>query len=254
MPENLRDLIRHVKATQAEIGFGFDGDADRIGVVDDLGNILLGDQLMILFAREILKEKKGAKIIAEVKCSENLYREIEKHGGTGIMWKAGHSLIKEKMREEKAVLAGEVCGHICFADRYFGYDDAIYASCRLLEILSNSGRKLSELFSDIPKTVSTPEIRVECPDEIKFDVAEDLKNGFKRDYPVVDIDGVRVNFGDGWGLVRASNTQPVLVMRFEARTEMRLHQIREAVEAKVHQAITSHSVKTRPPEVLQKQM
>jgi phosphomannomutase/phosphoglucomutase len=234
-------LTNQVKATQADVGIGYDGDADRIGVIDDRGNMMLGDQLMILFAREILKEKPGATVVAEVKCSENLYREIKKSGGRGIMWKAGHSLIKEKMRQEKAMLAGEVSGHICFADRYFGYDDAIYASCRLLEILSKTGRKLSDLFSDVPKTVSTPEIRVRCPDEIKFDVAEDAKNLFKKDYSVIDIDGVRVNFGDGWGLVRASNTQPVMVLRFEATTEGRLHQIRELVESKVQEAITFHS-------------
>jgi phosphomannomutase / phosphoglucomutase len=241
LPENLTHLIRRVKETHADAGIGYDGDADRIGVVDDLGNVMLGDHLMILFTREILKEKKGATIIAEVKCSENLYREIEKCGGKGIMWKAGHSLIKEKMREENALLAGEMSGHICFADRYFGFDDAIYASCRLLEILSKTGRKLSELFSDIPKTVSTPEIRIECPDEIKFDVAEDVKNGFKKDYPVIDIDGARVDFGDGWGLVRASNTQPVVVLRFEAPTETRLQEIRHIIETKVEQAITRHS-------------
>jgi phosphomannomutase/phosphoglucomutase len=241
LPENLKHLIDHVKATRADVGIGYDGDADRIGVVDDQGSVILGDQLMILFARQILKEKHGATVIAEVKCSENLYREIEKSGGRAIMWKAGHSLIKEKMREEKAVLAGELSGHICFADRYFGYDDAIYASCRLLEILSKTGRKLSDLLSDIPKTVSTPEIRIGCPDEIKFDVAEEVKNAFKRDYSIIEIDGVRVNFGDGWGLVRASNTQPVLVLRFEAPTEMRLQQIRQIVEAKVRQAIAFHS-------------
>jgi len=241
VPENLKHLINRVKATQADVGIGYDGDADRIGVIDDLGNMILGDQLMILFARDILKEKQGATVIAEVKCSENLYREIKKSGGRGIMWKAGHSLIKEKMRKEKAVLAGEMSGHICFADRYFGYDDAIYASCRLLEILSRTGKKLSDFFSDVPKTVSTPEIRIGCPDEIKFDVAEDVKNAFKRDYPVIDIDGVRINFGDGWGLVRASNTQPVVVLRFEAPTEMRLHQIRQLVEAKVQEAIAFHS-------------
>ena len=242
LPENLRDLARRVTIAGADVGIGYDGDADRIGVVDDRGGILWGDQLMILFAREILKEKKGVAFVAEVKCSQNLYDEIEKQGGKAIMWKTGHSLIKEKMKKEKAVLGGEMSGHIFFADRYFGYDDAIYASCRLLELLSRTEKKLSELLTGVPKTVITPEIRVECPDEIKFEVVERVRNDLRRDHPTIDVDGVRVKFEGGWGLVRASNTQPVLVLRFEAKTEDRLRAIRRFVEDKVKSAMKSLGV------------
>ncbi len=237
LSDNLRDLIARVKITQADAGIGYDGDADRIGVVDDRGNILWGDQLMILFAREILKEKKGASFVAEVKCSQNLYDDIEKHGGKAIMWKTGHSLIKEKMKRERAVLGGEMSGHLFFADRYFGYDDAIYASCRLLELLSKSEKRLSQLLTDLPKTVITPEIRVECSDEIKFKVVDKVKNELRKDYPIIDVDGVRVNVEGGWGLVRASNTQPVLVLRFEASTEKRLQEIKKFVEDRVKLAM-----------------
>ncbi|OGP93614.1 MAG: phosphomannomutase [Deltaproteobacteria bacterium RBG_16_47_11] len=239
IPDHLKDLINRVRATQADVGIGYDGDADRIGVVDEQGNILWGDQLMILFAREILKKRKGATIVAEVKCSQKLYDDIGKHGGKAIMWKTGHSLIKEKMKREKAALGGEMSGHIFFADRYFGYDDAIYASCRLLELLSKREMKLSRLLVDVPKTVITPEIRVECPDEIKFNVVEKVKDELKKDYAIIDVDGVRVNFEDGWGLVRASNTQPVLVLRFEALTEKRLQQIKKLIEEKVKSAVSA---------------
>jgi phosphomannomutase/phosphoglucomutase len=239
IPANLRDLIDRVKKIRADVGIGYDGDADRIGVVDDRGNIIWGDQLMILFAREILKNKKGATFIAEVKCSQNLFTDIERHGGKAIMWKTGHSLIKDKMKEEKAVLGGEMSGHIFFADRYFGYDDAIYASCRLIELLSKTDKKLSQLLEDVPKTMITPEIRVDCPDEIKFKVVEKVKEELRRDYPIIDVDGVRVKFEDGWGLVRASNTQPALVLRFEALTEKRLEEIKRLVEDKVKSAVTS---------------
>jgi phosphomannomutase/phosphoglucomutase len=208
-------------------------------VVDDQGNIIWGDQLMILFSREILKEKKGATFVAEVKCSQNLFNDIEKHGGKAIMWKTGHSLIKEKMREEKAVLGGEMSGHIFFADRYLGYDDAIYASCRLVELLSKTDQKLSQLLDDVPKTFITPEIRMDCPDEIKFKVVERVKDDLRKDYPIIDVDGARVKFDDGWGLVRASNTQPVLVLRFEALTGKRLEEIKKLVEDRVHTAITA---------------
>jgi phosphomannomutase/phosphoglucomutase len=150
-----------------------------------------------------------------------------------MMWRTGHSLIKEKMREERAVLGGEMSGHIFFADRYFGYDDAIYASCRLIELLSRTDRRLSQLLSDVPKTYITPEIRVDCPDEIKFKVVENVKEALRKDYPVIDVDGVRVKFEDGWGLVRASNTQPALVLRFEAQTEKRLEEIKKLVEDRV---------------------
>jgi phosphomannomutase/phosphoglucomutase len=238
IPDNLKDLIDRVKKTRADVGIGYDGDADRIGVVDDQGNIIWGDQLMILFSREILKVRKGATFVAEVKCSQNLFNDIEKHGGKAIMWKTGHSLIEEKMREEKAVLGGEMSGHLFFADRYFGYDDAIYASCRLIELLSKTDKKLSQLLSDVPRTFITPEIRVDCPDEIKFRVVEIVREALRKDHPVIDVDGARVKFEDGWGLVRASNTQPVLVLRFEALTQDRLNEIRGLVEKKVQEAVS----------------
>jgi phosphomannomutase/phosphoglucomutase len=238
IPENLKDLIDLVKKTRADVGIGYDGDGDRIGVVDEQGNIIWGDQLMILFSREILKRKKRSAFVAEVKCSQNLFDDIEKHGGKVTMWKTGHSLIKEKMKVENAALGGEMSGHIFFADRYFGYDDAIYASCRLIELLSKKDEKLSRLLSDVPKTFITPEIRVDCPDEIKFKVVEKVKAMLSKDNPIIDVDGVRVKFEDGWGLVRASNTQPALVLRFEALTEKRLQEIRTLVEDKVKVAIS----------------
>ncbi|MBA4396040.1 MAG: phosphomannomutase [Syntrophus sp. (in: bacteria)] len=231
IPENLRELIALVRQKTADVGIAYDGDADRIGAVTDEGKILWGDELLLLFSRFILAENPGAAIIGEVKCSQKLYDDIAAHGGRPIMWKAGHSLIKGKMKEEKALLAGEMSGHLFFADRYFGYDDAIYASIRLLEILSVSGQKVSDLMADIPITFSTPEIRVACPDHVKFQVVKDAKEHFRKDYKIIDIDGVRIPFADGWGLVRASNTQPVLVLRFEATTEERLRAIRQMVEA-----------------------
>ena len=237
IPKNLEDLIDRVKKIRADVGIGYDGDGDRIGVVDDMGNIIWGDQLMILFSREILKERKGTTFVAEVKCSQTLFDDIEKHGGKAIMWKTGHSLIEEKMREEKAVLGGEMSGHIFFADRYFGYDDAIYASCRLVELLSKTSKRLSQLLDDVPKTFITPEIRVDCPDEMKFKVVERVKDDLRKNYPIIDVDGVRVKFNDGWGVVRASNTQPVLVLRFEAFSEKRLQEIKKLIEDKVKVAI-----------------
>ncbi len=239
IPGNLKDLIHQVKKSGADAGVGYDGDGDRIGVVDDEGNIIWGDQLMILFAREILKHESGATFVAEVKCSQNLFDDIEAHGGRAIMGRTGHSLIKEKMKEEKALLGGEMSGHIFFADRYFGYDDAIYASCRLVELLSNTDKKLSQLLGDVPRTFITPEIRLNCPDEVKFEVVERVRETLKKDYPIIDVDGVRVKFGDGWGLVRASNTQPVLVLRFEAMTEKRLQEIRNLVEKRVEAAVSA---------------
>ncbi len=228
--KNMQDLIALVKEKKLDVGFGYDGDGDRIGVVDAEGNLIYGDKLMIIFSREILSRKPGATFISEVKCSKTLYDDIEKNGGRAIMWKTGHSLIKQKMKMEKAELAGEMSGHIFFSDRYFGFDDAVYASCRLLEILASTGKKISDLLADVPETVSTPEIRVECSDHIKFAVVEKVTAYFKAHNDVIDIDGVRVLFPDGWGLVRASNTQPALVLRFEAMTENRLQEIRELVE------------------------
>jgi phosphomannomutase/phosphoglucomutase len=229
--KNMLDLIALVKEQGLDLGIGYDGDGDRIGVVDETGKLVYGDQLIIIFAREILSRKPGATIISEVKCSKTMYDDIEKHGGRGIMYKTGHSLIKKKMKAEKAELAGEMSGHMFFADRYFGYDDAIYASCRLLEILTKTGQKISDLLSDVPATYSTPEIRVECPDDKKFDVVAKVTDYFRKEYNVIDIDGVRVLFDDGWGLVRASNTQPALVLRFEAMSEPRLSEIRNLVES-----------------------
>jgi phosphomannomutase/phosphoglucomutase len=227
IPENLRDLIRKVREHSADLGIAFDGDADRIGVVDHEGSIVWGDQLMIIFGRDLLGRHPGAKIIGEVKCSQVLFDDIEKHGGTPIMWKAGHSLIKGKMKEEGALLAGEMSGHLFFAERYFGYDDAIYAGARLLEILTKTGKSVKELLSDVPKMLSTPEIRLDCPDEKKFQIVAALTEDFKEGHQVIDVDGARVLFDGGWGLVRASNTQPVLVFRFEAQDQERLEEIKE---------------------------
>lgn len=227
IPENLGPLLRRVTETGADLGIAFDGDADRIGVVERGGKIIWGDQLMILFSRDILKRHPGAKIIGEVKCSQTLYDDIEKHGGLPIMWKTGHSLIKSKMKEEGALLAGEMSGHIFFADRYYGFDDAIYAGGRLLEILTSEEKSLQDHLDDVPVLASTPEIRMDCADEEKFSVVSRLVEAFKRDYTVIDVDGARVLFDGGWGLIRASNTQPVLVLRFEAVNEKRLHEIRD---------------------------
>ncbi|MCP4746346.1 MAG: phosphomannomutase/phosphoglucomutase [Desulfobacteraceae bacterium] len=228
--DNMVDLIELVKDKKLDVGFGYDGDGDRIGVVDANGSLIYGDQLMILFSREILSRKPGATFISEVKCSQTMYDDIEKNGGKAIMWCTGHSMIKQKMKEEKAELAGEMSGHIFFADRYLGFDDAVYATCRLLEILSSTGKTITQLLSDVPKTYSTPEIRMDCPDNVKFEVVEKVTEYFRQREKVIDIDGARVLFGDGWGLVRASNTQPALVLRFEALSEDRLNVIRNTME------------------------
>jgi phosphomannomutase/phosphoglucomutase len=241
VPKNLDALVARVKETSARVGIAYDGDADRLGAVDANGDIVWGDRLMIIFSRALLAERPGAAILGEVKCSQTLYDDIAKHGGRPIMWKTGHSLIKTKMKEEGALLAGEMSGHLFFADRYGGYDDAIYASLRLLEILSRDERTIGEMLADVPKTFSTPEIRVDCPDEAKFDVVAAVRSHFRGEgLPVVDIDGARVSFGSesepAWGLVRASNTGPVLVMRFEATTQARLVAIRSQVERVVGEA------------------
>jgi len=248
--ENLHDLIRTVKETRADVGIGYDGDADRIGAVDEQGNILWGDRLMVVYAREILKERPGCTILSEVKASQTLYDDIEKHGGRPIMWKTGHSPIKAKMKAESALLAGEMSGHMFFADRYFGYDDAIYASCRLVEILAKSGKTLSSLLADLPRTSFTPEIRVDCPDALKFElvnrVQAKLVEQAKAGRPigpdglkikdVITIDGIRATFEDGWGLIRASNTQPALVLRFEASSPDRVEAIRSLIESTLDEA------------------
>ncbi|MBA2494884.1 MAG: phosphomannomutase/phosphoglucomutase [Acidobacteria bacterium] len=235
--ENLQDAIQAVKENSADLGIAFDGDGDRIGVIDENGRIIWGDELMVLLSREILKENRGATIIAEVKCSNNLFNDIQAHGGKPLMWKAGHSLIKAKMKETGAALAGEMSGHIFFADRFYGFDDATYAGARVLEILSKTDKTLSELLSDLPETFSTPELRVDCADEMKFIIVQKIAEEFSQTNKVITIDGARILFENGWGLVRASNTQAILVLRFEADSEENLREIQETVEAKVKQLI-----------------
>ncbi len=230
VPANLAHLIEKVRETGAVLGIAFDGDSDRIGAIDEKGDVIYGDMLLLIYAREILERKPGATFIAEVKCSQVMYDQIAKLGGNGIMYKTGHSLIKAKMKEEHAELAGEMSGHMFFADRYRGYDDALYSACRLIEIVAKSGQPLSAQLAGLPKMVSTPEIRVDCPDEIKFDLVQRVAAHFKKTHKTVDIDGVRVLFPEGWGLLRASNTQPVLVMRFEAANEHLLKQYQTEVE------------------------
>ena len=231
--ENLRDLMALVRRESLDVGIAYDGDCDRIGVVDEQGRVVFGDRLLIIFARDILSRQPGATFVSEVKCSQTLYDDIRERGGRAIMWKAGHSLIKSKLREVNAVLAGEMSGHMFFAEGYFGYDDAIYASCRLLEILARTGKTIAQLLEGVPETVTTPEIRVECADEIKFALVDRVKEHLRGRYRVIDVDGVRVLFDRGWGLVRASNTQPALVLRFEAETEQALGEYRETVEGVV---------------------
>jgi phosphomannomutase/phosphoglucomutase len=227
-PENLEDLIAEIVKGGYDFGVAYDGDADRIGVVDDQGNIIFADTLMGIFLAEVAKP--GEPVVFDVKCSQALEEEIIRRGAKPIMWKTGHSLIKEKMRELKVGFAGEMSGHLFFADEYFGYDDAIYASLRLARLVSRSSRPLSELAAEIPRYYSTPEMRLECPtDEEKFSIAAAAETYFKAHYDCIDIDGVRIKFGDGWGLVRASNTQPVIVCRFEARTNERLEEIKSLV-------------------------
>ena len=235
--KNLAELIELVKEKKLDLGVGYDGDGDRIGVVDENGSVIYGDQLMVVFAREILERKPGATFISEVKCSMNMYNDIEQKGGRAVMWKTGHSLIKKKMKEENAELAGEMSGHMFFKDRYFGYDDALYATLRLLEIVTKEKTSVSGLIKDLPETFTTPEIRVECPDDKKFEVVRAITAHFQKEREVIDIDGMRALFDGGWGLVRASNTQPALVLRFEAKTEEKLEQIRTAVESVLDEII-----------------
>jgi phosphomannomutase/phosphoglucomutase len=231
--ENMRDLQAAVKKSGAQVGIAYDGDADRIGAVDENGAIVWGDELLIAYSRSILKERPGATIIGDVKCSRRLYEDIARNGGRPIMWKTGHSLIKAKLKEEHAALAGEMSGHMFFNDRYYGFDDAIYSSFRLLEILSREGRGLGAILSDLPHTQFTPEIRLDCPDDQKFEVVRKAADYFRANYETIEIDGARVSFPGGWGLVRASNTQPALVMRFEADDAKRLGEIRGIFERKL---------------------
>jgi len=244
--EYIRDLIRVTKGEKADIGVGYDGDADRIGVVAGSGEIVWGDQIMIVLSREILKRRPGAVIIGDVKCSQLMFDDIEKHGGKPVMWKTGHSLVKDKMRKEKAPLAGEFSGHIFIGDDYFGYDDAMYTTFRLVEVMKTSGIGIDELLSDIPRMFYTPEIRVECREDQKKKIVEQLVDrceeyAISGNSPVpikkiYTIDGVRVVFEKGWGLVRSSNTQPVIVMRFEAEDEMSLNEYRRFLEGEMEKA------------------
>ncbi|HEU4994485.1 MAG TPA: phosphomannomutase/phosphoglucomutase [Gemmatimonadaceae bacterium] len=231
VPENLEDLIAAVRKDQAEIGIAFDGDADRIGVVDDAGTIVWGDRILIVYAQDVLaRTGRGQPIIFDVKCSQALPDAITKAGGKPIMWKTGHSLIKDKMSETKAPIAGEMSGHMFFSEGFYGHDDALYGAARLLRIVADSGKTIREMLADVPDFVSTPEIRIEVPEEEKFAIVARAVDHFRRLHDVIDVDGVRVLFGDGWGLIRASNTQPVLVARYEARTPQRLAAIRGEME------------------------
>jgi phosphomannomutase / phosphoglucomutase len=229
--ENLHDIIAEVARRKADIGIAFDGDADRIGVVDGNGKIIWGDHILILYARDVLaRTGRGQPIIFDVKCSQALPHAISEAGGKPIMWRTGHSLIKEKMKIEHAPVAGEMSGHMFFSEGFYGHDDAMYGAARLLRIVADSGKSVDELLADVPSFVSTPELRVACPDERKFAVVADAVQYFRSKYDVIDVDGARVLFGDGWGLIRASNTQPVLVTRYEARTADRLAAIQREME------------------------
>ena len=229
VPALLVDLQRKVKETGAELGVGFDGDADRIGAVTGSGRIVWGDQLLALFARDVLTRVPGATVIFDVKCSQSLSEDIAAHGGKPLMWKTGHSLIKKKLAETGAPLAGEMSGHMFFSEGFFGFDDALFAAGRLLRYVASTGQTLDQLVDSLPQYFSTPETRLACPEERKFQVPELLRSEFARRHRVIDIVGIRGEFGDGWGLVRASNTQPVLVVRFEARSEKRLAEIRDSM-------------------------
>jgi phosphomannomutase/phosphoglucomutase len=237
VPKNVEDLIATVKRIGADVGIALDGDADRIGAVDANGEIVWGDKLLIAFSRAILARRPGGAVLGEVKCSQTLYDDIAAHGGRPILWKTGHSLIKTKMKEEHALLAGEMSGHIFFADRYYGFDDAVYAALRLVELIGQKGEGLEAMLEDVPATYATPELREPCPDSVKFAVVERVLAHYRATHKVVDVDGARVDFGDGWGLVRASNTQPVLVLRFEAQSPARRDELRAEVEAVVRDAV-----------------
>jgi phosphomannomutase / phosphoglucomutase len=233
--EYIQDMIKTVKETGADMGIGYDGDADRIGLVDRNGKIIWGDKILTIFARDILKVVPGATIVGEVKCSKTFYDDIKQRGGNGLMWKAGHSLIKAKMKEVGAAFGGEMSGHVFFKHRFFGYDCAIYGTCRLLEIASRMERvDFDKLLEGIPETFSTPEIRLEVDDVKKFEIVDNVVKYFKDGgYDVVDIDGVRVTFDDGWGLMRPSNTQNVIVLRVEADTPERMEEIKNLLMQKL---------------------
>lgn len=236
VPENLADLRRKVVEEGADLGIAYDGDADRLGIVTEKGDIVFGDMVLLILARALLEEHPGAAIVSEVKCSQVLFDEIARAGGKAEMWKVGHSLIKARMAEVGALLGGEMSGHIFYRHRWYGFDDAIYASLRFIEVLSKHSGPASTLLADIPRTVATPEVRVECPDEIKFSVVAELTKYYKdAGYRVIDVDGARVQYDNGWGLVRASNTQPVLVFRFEGTSEEAVKAIRAEMLGKAQQ-------------------
>jgi len=232
--KNLQDLIAEVQKGGYDFGVAFDGDADRIGVVDDLGQIIWADYLMILFLEEIARP--GVPVIFDVKCSQALEEMIAAYGGKPLIWKTGHSLIKQKMKDEHVPFAGEMSGHLFMGDEYFGYDDAVYVAARFARLLSRSSEKVSQKMARLPHYFSTPEMRLECKDDpTKFNIARQATAYFKARYECLDVDGVRIKFGDGWGLVRSSNTQPVIVTRFEAKTAARLTEIRDLVLNKLHE-------------------
>lgn len=237
--ENLVDVQKELASGDYDLGVAFDGDGDRIGIVAKSGRIIWGDELMVILSRSVLKANPGATIISEVKSSSRLYNDIEAHGGNAIMWKTGHSLIKAKIKETGALLAGEMSGHIFFSDRFFGFDDALYATCRLLEVLKETGQTVEEIISDLPPAFNTPEIRVDCDDDLKWKVVETLKSQMQGEFKVNDIDGVRIDFKDGWALARASNTQPVIVTRFEAQSKARLEELRSLFETKIEAILRS---------------
>ncbi|HYS69988.1 MAG TPA: phosphomannomutase/phosphoglucomutase [Gemmatimonadaceae bacterium] len=240
VPKNLEDLIAAVKKSRAEIGIAFDGDADRIGVIDNTGDIIWGDYLLIVYARDALaRTGKGQSIVFDVKASQALPEAVEKAGGVPVMWKTGHSVIEEKMHSTSAPVGGEMSGHMFFSEGFYGFDDALYGGARLLQIVADSGKSIRELLADVPRFVSTPEIRVDCPDAKKFGIVAEATRYFSARYKVITVDGVRVLFGDGWGLIRASNTQPVIVMRFEARTKERL----DAIQTEMQGWLRSKGVK-----------
>ncbi len=236
VPSNMQALSRAVVEKKLELGVAFDGDADRLGVVDEKGHIIYGDMLLTLFGRDILKENQGEKIIGEVKCSHLFYQDIQAHGGIPIMWKAGHSLMKQKLKDEKALLAGEMSGHFFFSHRYFGFDDAVYAACRLLELVSRRRKPLSSFLADMPAQYNTPELRIDCPEYLKFPLVEQVKKKLQDGNKIIDIDGVRVVYPDGWALVRPSNTGPLIVLRFEASSETRLQEIQDYVSGVIDEA------------------
>ena len=238
VPENLEDLVAELHKGDYDFGVAFDGDADRIGVVEHTGDIIWGDYLLLLYARDVLTRVPGAPIIFDIKCSQALPEAIEKAGGVPVMWKTGHSLIEEKMHEMHAPLAGEMSGHMYFDEGWYGFDDALYGAARLLKIVADSGRSVHELLADVPRFVSTPEIRVACPDDKKFGIVSEAVKYFGARYKTIDVDGVRVQYPDGWGLIRASNTQPVIVLRFEARTQQQL----DAIRAEIEGWLTQHGV------------